>query len=149
VGGPENQTQGQLLGKHTFRYAIHPHAGDWESAMVWEQAWGHNLPLRTMQTTIHDGTLPTEDSYLNVDGATVVVSTMKKADGADKIVTRVFNIGDTAADDCTIEVANTGTTVFTNLNEEILDGKAVGDGSVTINIPAKRIITLAGDVKKG
>lgn len=149
VGGPENQVNGQLIGKHTFRYAIYPHTGDWESARVWEQAWGHNLPFRAVQTTIHDGVLPTEESYLKINEDNIVLSTMKKADGADKIITRVFNISDTAADDCTIEVANTGTTVFTNLNEEVSSDKAVGDGIVTIDIPAKRIITIAGDVKKG
>ena len=33
----------QCLGKHTFRYAVMPHAGDWEKANLWQAADRFNL----------------------------------------------------------------------------------------------------------
>src|SRR5262249_18550936 len=47
-------------GDHTFEYSLYPHAGDWSSSGVMEQAHSFNSPLRIISTDAHEGTLPTE-----------------------------------------------------------------------------------------
>ncbi|MHB0997727.1 MAG: alpha-mannosidase [Armatimonadota bacterium] len=149
VGGPEQQTDGQMLGLHQFKYAIYPHAGDWQAADVWQQAWAHNVPFKVAQTGIHEGKLPAANSFMSISDSSVVLSTLKKAENADQIVTRVYNIEEAPASGCQIAISNTGNLYAANLNEEITDNTSAGEGAVTIDVHAKRIITFAGDVKKG
>lgn len=150
LGGAHQQVQGQLLGMRTFRFAIMPHAGTWDSAKVWQEAWGHNLPMKAVQTDIHEGELKTTGSYLKISDDNIVISALKKADADDKIITRVFNFTQSMAGQVKIDMPkNTENAMFANLNEEIEDKPSIGKSSVKIDIPAKRIITIASDVKKG
>ncbi len=148
IGGmdsPRSQEQGQLLGKHTFRYAVYPHKGDWQQAQVWREAWAHNVPMRVVQTSIHAGDLPLSKSFVGIDAPEVVLSALKKADREDKITARVFNITETAANACGISIDGADKIFEADLNEELASAAPIGDNRVVLHIGAKKIKTLVAE----
>lgn len=74
------------VGHHTFRYSFMPHAGDWRSAGVSNEAYAFNCPLIAYQTA-GMGDLPKEFSLISADQPNIFITTVKKAcDGEDLIV---------------------------------------------------------------
>jgi hypothetical protein len=82
----------QCLRKHSFRYAIFPHAGDWAAGGVWQTAERFNLPFRGVQVgpTPH-GTEPLSKSFLDIKPAGVHVSAVKRSEDGSGWVVRLFN----------------------------------------------------------
>lgn len=76
-------------GRHTFRYAVTPHAGSWRNGGTVQQAYQINNPLVAMQESRHSGvlapwgnrrgdfSLPAEKSFLSVAPANIVVTVVK------------------------------------------------------------------------
>jgi len=67
---PENKT-------HVFNYALYPHAGSWREADTVKVGADFNNPLIAVQTDVHDGDLPGEKSFLEVNQSNIVLSAMK------------------------------------------------------------------------
>jgi mannosylglycerate hydrolase len=88
---------GQCPGRHTFRYGIAPHAGDWAAANLWRLADRFNLPFVAAQTgpTQH-GHAPRERSFLELDNPHVQLSALKRSEDASGWVVRLFNTHDGA-----------------------------------------------------
>lgn len=70
---PENKT-------HTFTYSLYPHEKDWREADTVKVGYDFNNPLIAVQTDIHDGTLPSEKSFLEMTNSKLVLSTLKLGD---------------------------------------------------------------------
>ncbi|MDO8685011.1 MAG: glycoside hydrolase family 38 C-terminal domain-containing protein, partial [Armatimonadota bacterium] len=143
--GPEIKTpDAQCLGKHTFRYAVLPHAGDWKKAQVWRHAHQHNVPLRPIITSVHPGRQPREKSFIRVEPANLIVSALKKSDRDGSLILRIYN---TTGEDATASIKvgfpiKSGT--LANLNEEPV-GKELNlsdEGSFSFDMPAFRVQTL-------
>lgn len=95
AAGPITPTpRAQCLGVHTFKYSIFPHAGNWEKARVWRQAYQHNIPLKAVQTGRHEGYLPRRMSFLEVSPENLMISAIKKDEENEAIIVRLFNITD-------------------------------------------------------
>ncbi|MBN1556865.1 MAG: hypothetical protein JW951_01820 [Lentisphaerae bacterium] len=88
---------GQCPGRHTFRYGIAPHAGDWSAAGLWRLADRFNLPFVAAQTgpTQH-GHAPKERSFLEIDNPCVQLSAVKRSEDESGWVVRLFNAHDGA-----------------------------------------------------
>lgn len=84
--------EAQCIGKHAFNYSIFPHSGTWESAKVYKQALQYNVPMKAMQSDIHDGILEKEMSFLSCSPDELVISAIKKAEREDAIIVRLYNI---------------------------------------------------------
>jgi alpha-mannosidase len=67
---PENKT-------HVFTYALYPHEGDWREADTVKMGENFNNPLIAKQTSIHEGNLPKEKSFLSVNQENISVSAFK------------------------------------------------------------------------
>lgn len=82
----------QCLGKHRFRYAIFPHAGNWERGKVWQTAERFNLAFQACQLgpTKH-GTEPLTKSFLEIQPEDLHVSAVKQREYGNGWVIRVFN----------------------------------------------------------
>ena len=82
----------QCLGRHTFRYAIMPHAGDWAKGGVWQAAERFNLGFRAAQIgpTKH-GKQPLSRSFLEVKPDRLHVSAVKRSESGKGWVVRLFN----------------------------------------------------------
>lgn len=115
--GPIIPTPGaQCLGKHSFSYSVIPHGGTWEESKSYMQAMQHQTPMRIVQVVDHDfaigdpsvvpaefretvtrtanlqsHSLPLELSFLKVEPANILVSTIKQAEDGIGIIVRVYN----------------------------------------------------------
>ena len=89
--GPFLETPGaQVPGIWTFDYSIIPHAGNWQKAYL--QAYAFETPLRLVSTGLHAGTLPASGSFVKVEPAAFVVSSVKQSADGRGWVMRGYNI---------------------------------------------------------
>jgi alpha-mannosidase len=78
-------------GTHRFRYRLLPHSGDLRAAGVIDAGYDLNVPLRTVATEPHDGSLGSGHSWLSVDAPNVVVEVVKRSDpDSDALVVRLY-----------------------------------------------------------
>lgn len=79
-------------GTYVFRYSISSGKGDWTEAKAWRQGMAFNNALIAVvsEDELSPKTLPPEQSFLSVNGDSLVVSALKKSDKGDDIVLRLF-----------------------------------------------------------
>ncbi len=70
------------MGRHTFAYALLPHAGGWREAGVLAEAIRFNAPIRW--------TAPVGTSFASVDDSNLVIDTVKRAERSDAVVLRLY-----------------------------------------------------------
>lgn len=138
VGGGECQTDGQMIGEHTFEYAIYPHAGNWEEAKSWVQAHNFNTPLIIGQTGVHNGDLPMVKSFIDNDMDQFVLTAVKKAERDDSLILRGFNTGTKPLDiklgvECASKAENA------DLSEKPCSAAEFSKGSLSAEIGPKAI----------
>ena len=133
----------QCLGKHRFEYAILPHKGTWQEARVWQQAHQHNVPMLAVQTGEHDGELPPEQSFVDISPPELIVTAIKKVEDRDALLVRFFNITDENIHEAKVKVQKAISARTVNLNEEPHNDLVMdADGSVKLDVPAKKIVTI-------
>ena len=91
---------GQGLGMQTARYAILPHAGDWQNeGSVLREAQAFEAPLRALPMEQRDGDLPASWSFVHVMPDAVAISAIKRAESGEGLIVRLYNPGDQPAGD--------------------------------------------------
>ena len=82
----------QCPGRHKFRYAIMPHAGDWAEGRVWQASERFNLAFHAAQfgPTKH-GNEPLTKSFLEIRPECLHVSAIKRSESSESWVVRLFN----------------------------------------------------------
>ncbi|MEO8735548.1 MAG: glycoside hydrolase family 38 C-terminal domain-containing protein, partial [Edaphobacter sp.] len=80
-------------GTYVFRFSIASGKGNWVTAKAWRQGMGFNNPLIGVvsEDELSPKTLPAENSFLTIQGDTLVVSALKKAQKGGGIVLRLFD----------------------------------------------------------
>ena len=142
-----DQTDSQCLGQHTFRYAVYPHFGDWESGEVLPEADHHEAPL--LAALMGPGEARCDEmfgptmSFLIVEPEALHLSAFKRSEeGADLIVRLANPTAREVEARVTFHRAPTRA-VLVNLNETEEVAPARIDGrSVVFAMQAKRIATL-------
>lgn len=150
--GHDRASDGQMLGTHTFRYAVMPHAGTWEEDKVWKHAAAFNAPLMAMQTPEAErenpdynarplsGTTPTQNLTLAPD--TMVLSAYKQAEDRDTQIVRFWNIG-TKTETATVGIPNAKQAWRVNMNEERQEELPIlEDNTLSFDVKPKEIVTL-------
>ena len=132
----------QCLGTYTFRYAMFPHAGSHDGAKVWRQAHSHNVPVRALQTTTHEGELPAQFGFVRVEPDNLVVSAIKKAERTEAIILRFYNTTDEPVEGVVSFGNEVGAVNLVNLNEEFQRELASATNTVKIAVKPKQIVTL-------
>jgi alpha-mannosidase len=84
--------------RHTFRYAIYPHAGNWLQAGTHHLATEYNVPLVVGIEPSHSGRLGKRFSFLSTDHPTVGVEWVKRAEDSQALIIRVVEWGGEAAE---------------------------------------------------
>lgn len=139
------QDGGQSHGRLTYDYALLPHAG--ETLPLMETAKRFNIPAKTIQFTActkTGGTLPAEQSFYSVEGASV--SAIKKAEHSENIVIRLFN-ADEKAHEARIRLIQPVRKAYrTDLAEQRSGEAEVRGGAVVVEIGANKIVTLELEV---
>jgi len=94
---PDQARGAQCPGRHTFRYAVSPHAGDWARGGVWAAAERFNVPVLAAQIgpTQH-GSQPRSRAFLEVEPEGLHVSAVKQSESGAGWIVRVFNPRPTA-----------------------------------------------------
>ena len=144
----------QCIGKYRFEYAILPHKGTWLEARVWQQAHQHNVPMLAIQTGEHDGELPLEYSFVEISPPELIITAIKKAEDRDvptdrdarshgTLLVRFFNVTDENIHQARVKVQKATSARTVNLNEEPHNDLIMeADGSVELDVPAKKIVTI-------
>ena len=141
VMGPDYQSEGQLLGEHTFEFALYPHAGNWEEAASYMEAHAFNTPLVVGQSSKSLGNLPLENGFVSIDNDKFVLSAVKPAENGDGQIIRGFNIG-TEPIDVRISIKDITTAELVDLKEDKIDSIEVKDECLEVPAAPKHIISI-------
>ncbi len=76
-------------GRHSFRFAVYPHAGDWRKAQTVRRAAEYNMPLLAAPEPEHDGPLGDEVSFASAKPENVEISWLKRAEDSNAWVLRL------------------------------------------------------------
>lgn len=121
AGWPYKAPDGQCLGTHTFRYALAPHRGTWQTGLVHREAHQHNVPCRVVQTDSHQGHLSQKMSFIEISPASLIISAIKKAETRDALILRCYNASDEATTGEIRVFRKIRQAALTNLHEEIVE----------------------------
>lgn len=140
--GPAVETPGaQCLGKHTFEYALVPHAGGWEACLA--QAHAFNAPLRAISTGIHSGQLPPQLSFVGVEPSSLIISAIKQAEHGDGLIVRFYNISAEEVGGRFKVYQPFARATLVNLNEEeTQELKGNERGKIELSVRGKQIVTV-------
>ena len=94
---PNEQYDWQDQGLHEFRYGLLPRVGSWQEARTPQRAWELHLPLVAVLEAAHAGSLGAEGSFVEVNAASVALSAVKRAEGSDDVVVRLYETEGRAA----------------------------------------------------
>jgi len=87
-----SQKGGQCLGRHSIRYALMPHKGNWQTANIPLVAEKFNVPLQPVRTNSHPGIFPaTQKSFLEIGNPILRFSALKKSEDRDTFIVRLYN----------------------------------------------------------
>jgi mannosylglycerate hydrolase len=139
-----SQSGGQCLGQHTLRYALRPHAGNWQAANIPLAAELFNVPAIPVQTRRHAGRLPAQQAALfEISNSAVRFSALKKTEGRNTFVLRVYNpTAETQTTNVTFAAA-VEKAWLTNLDEARLQAVTPKNGhSVALTLPPHKIVTV-------
>lgn len=142
VGAPEEQEDGQMLGRHVFHLAILPHSSGWEHEKVWRTAHAFNAPMRGVFTGIHEGKLDAERSFLQCGADDLVVTAVKRSEDGAAIVVRAVNYGSGLVQGVFRTSLPFRRAWVARLDETLLGRLDVHSGEMHTEVPAKRIVTL-------
>jgi alpha-mannosidase len=85
--------EAQMTGSWNFDYAAIPFSPDHnEKLAAYHQAYAYNAPLRAIATSIHEGTLPPENSLIEVEPLEFVVSAIKESEYGAGLTVRGYNL---------------------------------------------------------
>ncbi len=76
-------------GEHRFTYSIYPHQGDWRGNTILE-AHDLNAPLQACVVPALSGKWNLSQSFVQIGGTGLRLSSLKKAEDSDEIVLRVY-----------------------------------------------------------
>jgi alpha-mannosidase len=125
---------GQGLGEHTVRYAILPHAGDWQTeGAVLREAQAFEAPLRALPTEQHDGGLPATWSFVHVVPDAIAISAIKRAESGEGLIVRLYNPSDQPQETALTFGAPLVGVSEVRLDEEPLDSNAHGEVTLSGN----------------
>src|SRR6267378_2093165 len=77
-------------GLHEFTYSLYPHGGSWRDALTVRRGFELNYPLLVRQIERHEGELKDQNSFLGVQGDTVVLTATKKAEDGNRLILRFY-----------------------------------------------------------
>jgi len=63
-------------GTYTYQYAVMPHTKNWMKGHVFQKALEYNNPPLIIRTTLHDGSLPKQKSFIHINKENVILSAL-------------------------------------------------------------------------
>ena len=142
------QKDSQCLREHEFRFAILPHEGDYVEGAVVQEAFSHNLPLRSYQFGCSGkGTLSAAGSFLNLAPSVLALSGVKRGEDGQSLVVRFYNPTDETLTGTLSTLFPIAEACLTNMLEEPLESLAVKNNAVTLSVGPKKVVTVGLKVR--
>ena len=129
-------------GGHDFIYSLYPHAGTWREAQTIRRGYELNDRLFAMQVNQHEGTLPPEYSFLQLQPDNVVVTALKKAEDDNTLILRFYEWSGKESD-IALQLPKTATSAAeTDLMEHRQSSLSVNAGAITVHTKPYEIKTI-------
>ncbi|MDX2226521.1 MAG: alpha-mannosidase [Verrucomicrobiae bacterium] len=126
-------------GHHCFRYALMPHAGDWQAAGVLRAAQNFNSPLRVLPALGPD---EIDHTFFAVDNPGVVLETIKRAEDSPAMILRLYEaFGGTQTVTVTTPLPFKSARLC-NLNEEPGESVPFDGGRLTLTLKPFKIASV-------
>lgn len=136
------------LGHHTFRFALIPIGEGWTPALSTRAGYDFNLPFNVIGTDVHEGELPTKQTFAEILTPNVMISGLKKAEDSDALIIRLYEVDGKAT---TAEVKlheaiarpNSFAVETDILEQPLLNNTARMSGDILrVDIPAFGLVTV-------
>ena len=132
---------GQKKGTWTLEYSMIPYQTT-DKAAAYGLGYVFAGPAAlAIGTEKHEGKLPAAADYVRFNNEYIRMSAMKKAEYSDDVILRLFNTSEQAVT-VTLDVPAFTGAALTNLGEEKIADLKIEDGKITLDVPAKKIVTI-------
>ncbi len=134
--------KGQCKGEQLFEYSIVPYSPHQKSDAYRQGFNFSNNAMVAFCTDKHSGYLPTEQSFVNIEGNFINASAMKKCEERDSIIFRIHNTNVNSE-----LVKSKLNPMFkraylTNLNEDRICEVAIENNVIKLDVIGKKIVTI-------
>jgi alpha-mannosidase len=132
-------------GDHDFTYSLYPHAGTWREAQTIRRAYELNDRLFAISATQHQGTLPAEYSFVQLQPDNVVLTAIKKAEDDNALVLRFYEWAGKETDAVLHLPVSASAVTETNLMEHPIANLSLNAAAVTVHTKPYEIKTVKID----
>lgn len=141
-GEPHEYIDSQELGERRYRLALRPFAGGWEQAGLVAAARRFAAPPLVTDDVAHAGAWRSGRPWLVVEGEGLDVTAVKKCEARDSVLARVVNMGSRQSVACIGLPIPVSEAHLLNLNEDRIAPLSVADGSVSVLVRPRQIVTV-------
>lgn len=135
-------------GRHEFRFAIYPHAGDWRAAQTVRRAAEYNVPLIAQYEPEHRGELGKEMSFASAGPNNVELAWLKRAEDSEAWVLRLVEWHGQPAETEVDVACRVAGAHRSNLLEDLLEPLAVDDGKLHLSLRPHEIATVVVECER-
>jgi alpha-mannosidase len=129
-------------GHHEFAYSLYPHSGTWRDAQTVRRGYELNYKLLAVPSQKHEGILPSDHSFVQVESENVVLTAMKKSEDDDSLILRFYEWAGKEAD-VKLQLPRGAQSVSeTDLMERPIADLAVHGNAVTVHTKPYEIKTV-------
>ncbi len=129
-------------GHHEFAYSLYPHSGTWRDAQTVRRGYELNYKLLAVPSQKHEGILPSDHSFVQVESENVVLTAMKRSEDDDSLILRFYEWAGKEAD-VKLQLPRGAQSVSeTDLMERPMADLAVHGNAVTVHTKPYEIKTV-------
>jgi alpha-mannosidase len=133
----------ELGQSRTFHYALVPHGGTWQDALVFRAGLEFNHPLIVRALDQHPGKLSSKWGLLDISLPNVVLSALMPAQDGNGVIVRVYEAAGQAAADAKIHFSSPVQAASeVNLMEDRLKSTAVENNTIRVDLRPFEIKTF-------
>jgi len=129
-------------GQHEFTYSLYPHSGTWREAQTVRRGYELNYELLAMQTGQHQGTLPAQYSFVQIQPDNVVLTAIKRAEDEDSLILRFYEWAGQESDVKLQVPAGAQSAAETNLMEKTISPLSLQNDTVIVHTKPYEIRTV-------
>jgi alpha-mannosidase len=129
-------------GRHTFTYALLPHAGDVRQGHVIEEAYALNVPLEVRAIKPHPGSLPASQSFFRIDRPGTVIEAVKVAEDGAGLIVRLYEAEGSRGPANLVTTLPVRKAWIADLLENSQKALPVKDGKMRLELKPFEIVTI-------
>ena len=131
----------QCIGKYTLEYALVPFSAETKEAAVSSAYVFASNALSAVDTGKHTGSVLAENVLVTLNDPMLRHAALKRAEDGEGLVLRLYNIDDNERTAVMCFAPNIKAVYASELDERMGAAMAMDGNSVTVRVPAKKIVT--------